>query len=204
MRQRIDIKTIFKKNPSLAIKDIEEGIQVLERWDSEFRRTRTAIENEQTMVRWDFTNQKQIFEKPLHMVKILDNLKTACRIIKEFHAILSEDLAAVTGSRTDIDAVRDKVSEHVGKLSGFVNDIFLPEVQEDWESYFKAFLQGVDNVEEETIALIHRTFSEKLNSASGAFDLLNSFNDVETRPKIRDQFEHKYSDVIKQYQLELN
>jgi len=112
VRNKIDIKTIFtKKKPEQAIADIEAGIQVLERWYTEFARTRQEIENELTIVRWDFTNQKQIFEKPLHMVKILDNLKNTCRIVKEFHAILSEELAAVTGSRTEIDVVRDKVSE---------------------------------------------------------------------------------------------
>lgn len=175
----------------------------MDRWYTEFGRTKQDIENELTIVRWEFTNQKSIFEKPQHMVKILDNLKTTCRMVKEFHAILSEELAAVTGSRTDIDAVRDKVSEHVGKLSSFVSDIFSPEVHPDWESYFRAFLQAVDNIEDETIMLIAKTFGSQLNSAAGAFDLLDSFNDVDTRPKIRDQFETKYEDVINQYKEEL-
>lgn len=42
-----------------------------------------------------------------------------------------------------------------------------------------------------------------MNSAAGAFDLLDNFNDVETRPRIRDQFEHKYGDVLEQYRNEL-
>jgi hypothetical protein len=34
VRERIDIRTIFKKNvePTQAITDIESGIQVLDRW----------------------------------------------------------------------------------------------------------------------------------------------------------------------------
>ena len=51
--------------------------------------------------------------------------------------------------------------------------------------------------------MIDNTFSGQLNSAAGAFDLLDNFNDVDTRPKIRDQFEHKYADVLVQYRTEL-
>lgn len=61
------------------------------------------------------------------MITILKNLKDTCRIVKEFYAILSNDLAAVTGSRDKIDGVREKVSDQVVKLSGFLNDIFAPE-----------------------------------------------------------------------------
>ena len=64
VRNKIDIKTIFKKKPDVAISDIEAGIQVLDRWYAEFVRTRQEIENEVHSVRWDFTNQKTIFEKP--------------------------------------------------------------------------------------------------------------------------------------------
>ena len=137
------------------------------------------------------------------MVKILDNLKTTCHIVKEFYAILSEELAAVTGSRTEIDAVREKVHEQVIKLSNFVNDIFLPANFQDWDASFKTFINAVDGIEDETIQLISRTFGKNLNSAAGAFDLLDNFNDVETRPKIRQEFEGKYADVLKQYEDEL-
>jgi len=110
VRNKIDIRTIFtKKKPDIAIADIEAGIQVLDRWHAEFGRTRQEIENEVHSVRWDFTNQKQIFEKPQHMVLILKDLKATCRVVKEFYAILSNELAAVTGSRSNIDNVREKV-----------------------------------------------------------------------------------------------
>lgn len=52
--------------------------------------------------------------------------------------------------------------------------------------------------------MIDNTFSGQLNSAAGAFDLLDNFNDIETRPKIRDQFENKYADVLVQYRTELD
>ena len=54
----------------------------------------------------------------------------------------------------------------------------------------------MESSEEETIALINSTFDTNLNSAAGAFDLLDNFNDVDTRPKIREQFDSKYSSVL--------
>ena len=61
----------------------------------------------------------------------------------------------------------------------------------------------METIEQETIDLINNTFEQNLNSAAGAFDLLDNFNDVETRPNIRDQFEHKYKDVLERYRVEL-
>ena len=176
---------------------------MLDRWEKEFIRTRTEIENELTIVRWDFNNPKQLFEKPVHMVAVLRDLKSTCKITKEFYNILSNELAAVTGSRSNIDNVREKVSDQVVKLAGFVNDIFLPDHHPEWEISFRNFLSAVESIEEETIQLINNTFSGQLNSAAGAFDLLDDFNDVDTRPKIRDQFETKYTDVLDQYRDEL-
>ena len=109
----------------------------------------------------------------------------------------------MTGSRTGIDSVREKVSEHVNKLASFHSDIFMPENIEDWKTSFTNFNTGVDTSEEETIALINATFDDNLNSAAGAFDLLDNFNDVDTRPKIREQFDSKYSSVLDQYKIEL-
>lgn len=186
VRMEIDIRTIFlKKKQEDAIAIIDAGIQVLEKWYTQFNLTRQEIENELTIIRWDFTHHNAIFEKPKYMVKILKDLKQTCQIVKEFYAILSDDLAAVAGGRHAIDNVREKVHDQVVKLSGFLNDVFKPEFQSDWQAYFSNFISAVDNIEEETIALINSTFSENLQSAAGAFDLLDSFNDVETRPKIR-------------------
>lgn len=204
VREKINIKTIFKKKPEQAISDIEAGMQVLDKWHSEFARTRQEIENELTIARWDFTNQRTIFEKPQHMGKILENLKETCRIVKEFFAILSEELAAVTGSSQEIDQVKEKVKDQVSKLSNFVNDIFHPDNQEEWDAQFKNFTNAVKGIEDETIQLINRTFGQNLNSAAGAFDLLDNFNDVETRPMIRKEFEGKYSAVLNQYKEELH
>lgn len=70
------------------------------------------------------------------MIIVLKDLKQTCIIAQQFYAILSEELAAVTGSRVGIDNVREKVSDHVNKLAGFHNDIFMPENIDDWKASF--------------------------------------------------------------------
>lgn len=82
------------------------------------------IEAETTVRRWDFSKQKEIFVKPKYMKSILDDLKRACTVLKEFFSLLGPDLKAVTGSSEQIDIVTDKVKESVGKLEGFPNDVF--------------------------------------------------------------------------------
>jgi dynein heavy chain len=51
--------------------------------------------------------------------------------------------------------------------------------------------------------LIENTFSTKLNSSEGAFDLLSKFQNVKTRPKIKVLLAKKYGDVLNTYKKEL-
>jgi dynein heavy chain len=53
------------------------------------------------------------------------------------------------------------------------------------------------------VALIEKTFSDKLNSSEGAFDLLAKFQNVKTREKIKQTFNSKYENVLQTYQREL-
>ena len=112
VRDKIDIRTIFKKKrPEVAIRDIDSGIEVLEKWSEQYNKTKQGIESEGTVDRWNFSNIKPIFEKPKHIVKILKDLREACVIVQQFAAILNNDLKAVTGSSEMIDRVSDKVTE---------------------------------------------------------------------------------------------
>ena len=78
VRDKIDIRTIFKKKPDAAIADIDAGIQCLDKWWTEFNRTKMDIEGETTITRWDFPKIREIFAKPRHMTTILRNIKHAC------------------------------------------------------------------------------------------------------------------------------
>ncbi len=64
---KIDIKRIFRIKPDNALTIINQGINVLTKWQKQFYDTKMEIEKEATVKRWDFTKTKEIFIKPKHM-----------------------------------------------------------------------------------------------------------------------------------------
>lgn len=161
------------------------------------------IETEITIRRWDFSNIKDIFVRPKHMLLILGNFNTACVVLQEFFAILGNDLKAVAGSSDPINAITDRVKDQVRKLETFNNDVFNPEYFTEWKTTFQTFQQQVDVIEVDTTVLITNTFKEKLNSSEGAFELLSKFKNVKTRPRIEDELSGKYKNVLARYKEEL-
>ena len=106
VRIEIDIKKIFDEKPiPNAIKKIDQAICVLKNWKEQYDKTKQEIEVANTMNRWEFTNTKNIFSKPAHMVNILQDIMNACKVLKEFQEILGPDLKQVTGSAELIDGV---------------------------------------------------------------------------------------------------
>ena len=81
VKSQIDITRIFKKRPEEAIMLIRKGKDVLKKWKSEFDLTRRNIESELTVRRWDFQSTKDIFSTPIYMVRVLEDLESACIII---------------------------------------------------------------------------------------------------------------------------
>ena len=128
VRDKIDLRTIFtKRKTDAAIEDIESGIQVLEKWLTEFLRTKAEIEQQPSITRWEFTNAKLFQEKPKHMIKILADLRDTCVVMAQFQAILNDQLKAVTGSQTEITQVSARVHEAVQKLATFEGDVFVSD-----------------------------------------------------------------------------
>lgn len=200
---QIDIRKIFKQKPDDAINVINQGINVLEKWQKQFNQTKMEIESESTVKRWDFTKTKEIFIKPKYMKQILEDIKEACTVLKEFFSLLGPDLKAVTGSSEQIDIVTDKVKECATKLENFPNEVFHQEYEEPWKDLFENFKTQISQIEDETCNLINTTFKEKLNSAEGAFDLLHKFKNIMTRPAIEQQMKNKYEDVLQRYDQEV-
>ena len=116
VRAQIDIRRIFKVKPTDAITVINQGINVLDKWQKEFNKTKMEIEQEPAIRRWEFTKTKEIFMKPRYMKEILEDIREACTVLKEFFSLLGPDLKAVTGDSEQIDMYTDKVKECVSKL----------------------------------------------------------------------------------------
>lgn len=203
MRQKIQVHIIFKQNPQESIDTIRQGISVLNQWQDLFFKTKMAIEAEITIRRWDFGRIKDIFAKPKHMIAVLNDFQNACTMQKEFYAILGNDLKAVTGSSDQINTFTDRVKDQVRKLETFQHDVFNPDHLSEWSQCFANFKHQIEQLENETVSLIQKTFQEKLTSSDGAFELLSKFKNVDTRPKIQEELSNKYRNVLDQYIKEL-
>jgi len=84
VREKIDLRKIFKMNPDRAIEIIRQGKLLLAQWIKNFTETKAAIEFEVTIKRWDFSKIKEIFAKPKYMGEVLTNMEEACIVHKEF------------------------------------------------------------------------------------------------------------------------
>ena len=194
---------IFKKKPEVAIKIIKQGNSVLEKWKKEYDNTKRDIEQQQTVKRWDFTRQKEIFEQSIHMREVLKDLEEACIITQEFYAILGPDLKAVTGDANSIDAETEKVKEQVKKLENIYTDVFSKQHEAQWKSRFSEFKTQIKQIDSHVVQLIEKTFADKLNSSEGAFNLLAKFQNIKTRAAIKDLLNQKYDAVLVRYGKEL-
>lgn len=204
VKAQIDITKIFQmKRPEDAHKMIKQGIEVLQKWRKEYFATKKDIEEQQTIKKWDFQTQKDIFAAPQYMVKVLEDLAEAHTIIQEFFAILGPDLKQVTGSAEQIDQQIDSVKEQVRKLESFPCDVFQEAYRQRWQTAFEAFKNQINLIENNVKNLIDNTFSRQLNSAESAFDLLSKFQNVRTRENIKALLKDKYNAVLNRYREEL-
>jgi dynein heavy chain len=203
VKAQIDVTKIFKKKPEIAIKIIKQGNSVLEKWKKEYDATKRDIEQQQTVKRWDFTRQKEIFEQSIHMREVLKDLEDACIITQEFYAILGPDLKAVTGDANSIDAETEKVKEQVKKLENIYTDVFAKQHEAQWKSRFSEFKTQIKQIDSHVVQLIEKTFADKLNSSEGAFNLLAKFQNIKTRAAIKDLLNQKYDAVLVRYGKEL-
>lgn len=202
VRAQIDIKRIFRLKPDQAISIINQGINVLDKWQKQFNQTKMEIEAEATVKRWDFTKTKEIFIKPKHMKSILHDMHAVCTTLKEFYSLLGPDLKAVTGDADSIDEQKNKIVTEVAKLESFVYDVFAPEHLEEWRELYKAFEDAMKQSDGSCVHLIDSSFN-KLKSSEGAFDLLNKFKNIKTRRAIEEQLSDKYITVLYGYKNEV-
>ena len=97
VRRQITPRTLLKKPLLEAMTLCEEGVAMLEAWESAYLSTRETIEQHGRDARWEFDRQR-LFSKTTYMVKVLQNLKDIARITQEFYNIFGSELKRVTGN----------------------------------------------------------------------------------------------------------
>jgi dynein heavy chain len=179
-----------------AIKLIELGKLILSTWRAQYNLVKKQVEDEGND-RWVFAGS--ILQKNTYVSdSIFDNLIELCDTMKQFLAFLGPNLKKVTGDTAKIDNLIAQVKELADPFITFPFDPYDRNYKSNWQTMHKKFRGMVNEIDEKTKKLIVEAFSD-LRSSEGAFDLLQNFKHIATRPEIRAQMEQKYSDVLLKY-----
>lgn len=197
----INIHTILRKSPEHALHAIEEAKMVLELWHSTYMKVRERIEASGTDHRWEF-DRKRLFEQTNYMAKICENLQEVATVLDQFNKFLGPELKSVTGDSQGIDEVMARVESLIIPFESVPFKIFDRGYKTSWESVMVQFRDKVSEIENMTRKFIDTSF-QKLRSAEGAFDLLQNFQNIQSRESINKQMMEKYKDILLQYSKEL-
>lgn len=197
----ISIRTILRRAPEAALKSISEAATVLESWYKTYMTVREKIEASGTDHRWEF-DRKRLFEQTNYMAKICENLHEVAMVLDQFQKFLGPELKAVTGDSEGIDEVMRRVEALIDPLESVPFDIFDRRYKTSWDAVMSQFRVKVDEIEEMTKRFIDTSF-QKLRSAEGAFDLLQNFQNIQSRESINRQMMQKFDDILLQYSKEL-
>ncbi|CAK4656794.1 hypothetical protein LEN26_006663 [Aphanomyces euteiches] len=197
----INIHTILRKSPDAALHAIEEAKMVLELWHSTYMKVRERIEASGTDHRWEF-DRKRLFDQTNYMAKICEHLQEVATVLDQFHKFLGPELKSVTGDSQGIDDVMARVAGLIAPFENVPFRIFDRGYKTSWESVMVQFRDRVSEIEAMTRKFIDTSF-QKLRSAEGAFDLLQNFQNIQSRDSINKQMMEKYKDILMQYTKEL-
>jgi len=199
--REIDIQTFFERNPGSALKIIGKAKKVLESWYKTYMSIREKIEVSGTDHRWEF-DRKRLFEQTNYMAKICEDLFEVGQVLDQFQKFLGPELKAVTGDSEGIDRVMGRVKALVQPLESVPFDIFDRHHKSNWEDTMTQFRENVFEIENMTRVFIDTSF-QRLRSSEGAFDLLQNFQNIQSRQAINKQMMQKFDDILVQYGKEL-
>lgn len=82
-------------------------------------------------------------------------------------------------------------------------DIFDRKYKDSWYTVMQHFRQQVEEIEDMTKSFIEQSF-QKLRSAEGAFELVQNFQNIQSRESINQSIDERYKDILSQYTKELD
>ena len=141
--------------------------------------TRQRIEESGTHVRWEF-DRKRLFERTRYMASVLGHLYSVAEVLDQFDQFLGPELRAVTDDTTQVDKVVARVEALKEPLTSITYNAYDRRYDESWQSLMDQFNADVASIEEQSIHFIDDAF-QKLRSAEGAFELVENFQNVQSR-----------------------
>ncbi len=114
------------------------------------------------------------------MAHVLVHLYSVAEVLDQFDQFLGPELRAVTDDTTQVDKVVARVEALKEPLTSITYNAFDRRYAESWQSLMDAFNANVASIEEQSIHFIDDAF-QKLRSAEGAFELVENFQNVQSR-----------------------
>ena len=199
--ERVRVPGILLENPKLSTSTIVEVRDILTAWETTYRNVRERIEKSGADKRWEF-DKKRLFEKTTHMARICGDLLEITQALDQFQKFLGPELKAVTGDSEGIDTMMREVQKIVEPFLA-VKDAFDESYKSSWDAVMKDFRERVVAIEAMTKIFINSAF-ENLKSSEAAFDLLQKFQNIESRETINRQMMEKFDDILGRYNIELD
>ena len=175
----VSVVSVLSLPPKQAQKIITEARAVLHAWEATYMATRQRIEESGTHVRWEF-DRKRLFERTRYMAHVLGHLFDVAQVLDQFDQFLGPELRAVTDDTSQVDKVVARVEALKEPLTSITYNAFDRRYAESWQSLMDAFNANVASIEEQSIHFIDDAF-QKLRSAEGAFELVENFQNVQSR-----------------------
>ena len=198
------IKTsfIFREDQADAMAKILAAKSALQSWYEQYHRIREKIFNSKSRdARWEF-GKASLFDRTQYMAERCADLFDVGQIVSHFRNILGSKLKAVTGDAQGIDAVIARVDQLLTPIENIGFDVFDKRYQANWMAVMQKFHELVQEIDEDTRRFIDYSF-DQLRSAENAFDLLQNFKDIQSRPSINEQMQQKFINVLHRYSAEV-
>jgi dynein heavy chain len=194
--EQIDIDQIFTMEPTKAMVVIKDAQKALETWKQVYETQRDKIEESATDKRWEFDRNK-LFKKTKHMTRICLDLYEIVQVLDQFYKFLGPELKEVTGDSQGID---DLLREVEALKTDFRNmkSVFEETDALHWDSLVQKFKERVEQIENKAVEFLNHSFG-KLKSAEAAFKLLQNFKNIESRAKIKEKMDEKFTNILTTY-----
>jgi len=197
VQRAVVVRSLFEaQDPSTVIKGAKA---LLEKWKSTYLEKRAEIENEGGELRWEF-DRKRLFEQTDYMAERCKELLEVAEVVEEFNNIPM--LKAVAGNSPKIQEVLRDVDSLVKTVQTLTFDIFDKRFQTSWEAELRKFHQNAKEIDQNLRSFINDSFAN-LRSAEAAFELLQNYKTIKTRPSINKLMADKFADVLKRYSMEI-
>lgn len=213
VKSEVKLSSILVMDAVRSTQLISEAKEVLEQWSENYYQMRKRIEESGSDHRWEF-DRKALFSRTDRMAEVCSNFLEIIGSIDRFRKFLGPELKAVTGDSAGIDEILKLVENLIVSLRiPYEEYIFEKQYEDQWEGDMAKFRGNVTEINSRTETFIKESF-KKLRSAEGAFELIQSFHNIDTgggggqvsseQNSLKRLISDRYKDILEQYVRELD